>query len=294
MTALLRWLALACGVPRRRAGLGAQERPARTDPVRRCGRTRPDVRMDVDASLLLVSERTGRQRARPAERATVRSSDWRRCSSIRKRRSAITTARSGFSARYDGAFLVYREFDERSTATDQCTEVSARGARLSERQRGRSSCSSSCRSVADDRAAARSSACRSSAWVVHAADAKGGVETTVTKRTSLARRPASSGSSSIRTAFSTRCTADTTIGGSIALNERLTSRTTFIADYEYEHATIGTQADRFDVQRRDVGLDQEVVGSRVHVFAAGGLLATRYWRASVRRADLALGSASRA
>lgn len=71
-------------------------------------------------------------------------------------------------------------------------------------------------------------------------------------------------------AFSTLLYGGYSIGGGLTLRERLTARTSLTADYDFQHATIGSQQDMFNVQHATAGVDYEF-SRNVHVFAAGGI-----------------------
>ena len=59
------------------------------------------------------------------------------------------------------------------------------------------------------------------------------------------------------------------IGGGVSLRHRLSERTTFTADADMQHATIGTAEQVFDIQHGMVGVDEQLTES-MHVFASGG------------------------
>jgi hypothetical protein len=171
--------------------------------------------------------------------------------------------KSEFSARYDGAFFAYQNSTSLNSY-DQHGGVGARR-RLSKRN-----------AVFFSASAQQSPTTELLQFIgvpyirvgSFSADASAGVETTVSKRLSLVTSARFQRVMFDQNAFSTLLYGGYNLGGSIALKERLTSRTTFIADYDYEHATIGTQADRFDVQNATVGLDHHMTEG-VHEFPAG-------------------------
>src|SRR5256885_10196296 len=100
-------------------------------------------------------------------------------------------------------------------------------------------------------------------------DVSGGVETTISKRLSVVT---SGHFQQVRfddNKFASLLFGGYSVGGGVGLRERLNARTTLTADYDFQHATIGSQEDMFDVQNGTVGLDHQLT-ERMHVFAAGG------------------------
>jgi hypothetical protein len=59
-------------------------------------------------------------------------------------------------------------------------------------------------------------------------------------------------------------------GTTVAVRHRLSNRTAITSDYDWQHATVGADAQRFDVQNASAGLDYKL-SDTMHVFAAGGV-----------------------
>ncbi|HET9830412.1 MAG TPA: hypothetical protein VFP91_01825 [Vicinamibacterales bacterium] len=102
-----------------------------------------------------------------------------------------------------------------------------------------------------------------------ATDVAGGLETTVSKRFSVVTRGHYQQVHFDDNNFSALLFGGYSVGGGVGLRERISAHTTLTADYDYEHATIGTQEDVFNVQNGNVGIDHQL-SEGLHVFAAGG------------------------
>jgi hypothetical protein len=172
--------------------------------------------------------------------------------------------KSEFSARYDGAFFAYQH----STSLNSYDQHGGLGARrrLSKRN-----------AIFFSANAQQSPTTELLQFVgvpyirvgSFSADASAGVETTVNKRLSFVTSGRFQQVSFDQSAFSTLLYGGYNVGGGVSLRDRLTARLTLTADYDFQHATIGTQQDRFDVQNATVGLDHQLT-QNMHVFAAGG------------------------
>jgi hypothetical protein len=172
--------------------------------------------------------------------------------------------KSEFSARYDGAFFAYQNSTSLNSF-DQHGGVAARR-RLSKRN-----------TVFFSANAQQSPTTELLQFVgvpyirvgSFSADASAGVDTTINKRLSFIASGRYQQVTFDQNAFSTFLYGGYNVGGNIAVRERLTARTTLTADYDFQHATIGTQDQLFDVQNATVGLDHQLTEG-THVFAAGG------------------------
>ncbi len=100
-------------------------------------------------------------------------------------------------------------------------------------------------------------------------DVSGGLETLVSKRLSIVTTGHYQQVTFDQNQFSTLLFGGYNVGAGVGLRERLTARTTLTADYDYQRATIGSEADLFAVHNAIAGLDHQLT-ENVHVFAAGG------------------------
>ncbi|HUK33569.1 MAG TPA: hypothetical protein VLV86_06650 [Vicinamibacterales bacterium] len=100
--------------------------------------------------------------------------------------------------------------------------------------------------------------------------ASAGVETLVNKRLTIVTTATFQQARFDQNQFASLLLGGNSIGGAIALREQLTARTTLTADADFQHATIGTSGDVFDIENGTVGLDHELTRN-MHVFAAGGI-----------------------
>jgi hypothetical protein len=102
-------------------------------------------------------------------------------------------------------------------------------------------------------------------------DAQGGIEAALSKHTSLT---ASYHFQWVQfdqsQAFASLLRGGHSNGGTMVLHHQLSKRTTFIADYDLQHAQIAQGGGVFDVQNATLGLDRRL-SDRLHVFGAVGV-----------------------
>ncbi len=101
-------------------------------------------------------------------------------------------------------------------------------------------------------------------------DISGGLETLVNKRLTITTTAHTSYVTYDQNAFASLLLGGYSVGAGVSMRERLTSRTTLTADYDYQHATIGTANDIFNIQNATAGLDYQLT-QNMHAFAAGGV-----------------------
>jgi uncharacterized protein (PEP-CTERM system associated) len=171
-----------------------------------------------------------------------------------------------FSMDYDGAFLLYRQLQSLNSY-DQHASLSAR-TRVSRRLT---------LFVSDTAAASPTTQLVELVGVPfertgsRIEDAHGGVEATLTKRTSLV---ASYHFQWVQfdqiQAYADALRGGHSNGASASLRHVLSAHTTLLADYDVEHAQVGAAGDLFDVQNSSVGLDRKL-SERLHVYGAVGM-----------------------
>jgi hypothetical protein len=69
--------------------------------------------------------------------------------------------------------------------------------------------------------------------------------------------------------FATLLLGGNSVGAAVGLRERVSTHTTLTADFDAQHATIGAAGDVFDIVHGIVGVDHQL-SEGIHVFAAGG------------------------
>jgi hypothetical protein len=172
--------------------------------------------------------------------------------------------RSDFSARYDGAFLAYQQ-SSGLNSFDQHAGVNTRR-RLSKRNTFFASASAQQSPTTELLQFIGLPYIRVGSF---SDDVSAGLETVVNKRLSFVTSGHFQQVRFDENAFSTLLFGGYTVGGGVGLRERLTARTSLTADYDFQHATVGSQEDVFDVQNGTVGIDHQL-SEGIHVFAAGG------------------------
>jgi hypothetical protein len=171
---------------------------------------------------------------------------------------------SEFAARYDGAFFMYQQSNSLNSF-DQHGGVSFRR-QLSKRNTF---------SVTADAQQSPTTELLQFVGVPYirvgslSENAAASLETTVNRRLSFVSRGHFSQVTFDDNQFSSLLYGGYSVGGGVGLRERISAHTTLTADYDFEHATIGTQDNMFDVQNATVGLDHQL-SEGIHVFAAGG------------------------
>jgi hypothetical protein len=172
--------------------------------------------------------------------------------------------RSEFSARYDGAFLAYQQ-STGLNSFDQHAGINTRR-RLSKRNTIFASASAQQSPTTELLQFIGLPYIRVGSF---SDDMSVGLDTVVNKRLSFVTSGHFQQVHFDQNAFSTLLFGGYTVGGGVGLRERLTARTSLTVDYDFQHATVGSQEDVFDVQNGTVGIDHQL-SEGIHVFAAGG------------------------
>ena len=170
-----------------------------------------------------------------------------------------------FSARYDGAFIVYRQADTLNSY-DQHGGVSGKR-RLSKRNTLLFSANAQQSPTTELLQFVGVPYIRVGSFND---DVSVGLDTAVNKRLTIVT------SANFQQArfdknqtFATLLLGGDSVGGSIGLRERLSAHTTLTVDFDATHATIGAQGDEFDIVHGIAGIDHQL-SEGLHVFAAGG------------------------
>jgi len=173
-------------------------------------------------------------------------------------------ARSDFSVHYDGAFLAYQQ-STGLNSFDQHAGINTRR-RLSKRNTFFASASAQQSPTTELLQFVGVPYIRVGSF---SDDVSAGIETVVNKRLSLVTTGHFQQVRFDQNAFSALLFGGYTVGGGAGMRERLTARTTLTADYDFQHSTVGSQEDLFNVQNGTIGIDHQL-SEGIHVFAAGG------------------------
>jgi hypothetical protein len=169
------------------------------------------------------------------------------------------------SARYDGAFVVYRQADTLNTF-DQHGGLSGKR-RLSKRNTLLFSASAQSSPTTELLQFVGVPYIRVGSFTD---DVSVGLDTVVSKRLTIVT------SANFQQArfdknqtFATLLVGGNSVGAAVGLRERISARTTLTADFDAQHATIGAEGDVFDIVHGVAGVDHQL-SEGIHVFAAGG------------------------
>jgi hypothetical protein len=170
-----------------------------------------------------------------------------------------------FSARYDGAFVLYRRSDALNSY-DQHGGVTGKR-RLSKRNTLLLSANAQQSPTTELLQFIGVPFIRVGSF---SDDVSVGVETLVNKRLTVVT------SANFQQArfdqnqtFATMLLGGSSVGAAAGLRERISARTTLTADFDAQHATIGAEGDVFDIVHGIAGIDHQL-SQNLHVFAAGG------------------------
>jgi len=178
----------------------------------------------------------------------------------------FNSARSQFSAEYDGAFLGYQTLDTLNSY-DQHGGLSLRR-RLSKRTSLFAAGSATAAPTTEFLELTGVPFVRVGSF---ADTFDAGVEHLVSKRmTVTVSGTFQQARFDPNQTFASLLLGGNSIGGAVNLRERLSARTTFTVDGDFQHATIGTADEIFDVQHAMVGIER-ALSQDFRVFAAGGV-----------------------
>ena len=170
-----------------------------------------------------------------------------------------------FSARYDGAFILYRQSDTLNSY-DQHGGVSGKR-RLSKRNTLLFSADAQQSPTTELFQFIGVPYIRIGSFNIGASV---GVDTLVNKRlTVIASATFQQARFDKNQTFALLLLGGNSVGASVGLRERISARTTLTVDFDAQHATIGAEGDVFDIVHGIAGVDHQL-SEGIHVFAAGG------------------------
>jgi hypothetical protein len=170
-----------------------------------------------------------------------------------------------FSARYDGAFFMYRQADTLNSY-DQHGGVNARR-RLSKRNTLLFSASAQQSPTTELLQFIGVPYIRIGSF---SDDVTIGLDTIVNKRLSIVTNGHFDQARFDKNqTFAVLLMGGNSIGGDVGLRERISAHTTITVDFDATRATIGAAGDEFDIVHGTAGVDHQL-SEGIHVFAAGG------------------------